>query len=147
MKQCRKCKQSKNLTEFFKDAGLKDGRANTCKVCKQTSTYEWRDKNKDKYNEYMRQKNKEAYPEARFQRYGITKEGYEKTLLEQDSKCAICKKPNLSKKRALAVDHHHGSNKIRGIICYNCNRALHAFDDLDLFNAIMAYLKKHQESK
>lgn len=162
------------LNEFTKDSRNSDGLQSQCKTCKYASnkkwesanpekilaynksaeriarhketTYAWRARNKDKYNAYMRQKNKEAYPEARFQRYGVTKEWYEKTLEEQNHSCAICKKPNQSTKRSLAVDHEHSSGKIRGIVCYNCNRALHAFDNVDLYALIMEYLKKHKEA-
>lgn len=116
-----------------------------CKVCKQQKTYEWREKNKDKYNTYMRERNKYHYPDYRLLRYGKTKEWFDKTIEEQDYKCAICHKVNTSKKRTLAVDHCHKTGKVRGIICYNCNRLLHAFDNLDLYNSIKAYLKKHEE--
>ncbi len=162
--------QSKS--NFTKDNRNSDGLQSQCKTCKyainkaweiankdkilayektpgriarhKETTYAWRARNKEKYNAYMRQKNREAYPWARFKRYGITKEWFDSTLAEQDHKCAICRKPNVSKKRCLAVDHHHASGKVRGILCYNCNRLLHAFDNLDLFNSIMAYLKKHK---
>lgn len=146
MKQCRNCKQTKSLESFFKDAGLSDGHANTCKECKQNKTYAWREKNKDKYNAYMRERNKHHYPEYRLKRYGKTDAWFKETLKEQGNVCAICRKPNSSTKRTFAVDHHHDSGKVRGIICYNCNRLLHAFDNLDLFNSIVSYLNKHKET-
>ncbi len=105
------------------------------------TTYAWREKNKDKYNEYMRKKNKEAYPEARFVRYGVTKEWYDDTLVIQDHKCAICRKPNPSKKRAVVVDHCHASGKIRGILCYGCNRLMVLLDDEELLAKAVAYKK------
>jgi len=139
-KQCTSCFVFKDLTEFFKDKGLKDGHANTCKKCKQEKTYAWRERNKDKYNAYMRQKNKEVYPEARFKRYEVTKQWYEQTLKDQNHVCAICKKSNKSKKRTFAVDHNDSTSLVRGIVCYNCNRALHAFDNLKLLEQIIKYL-------
>lgn len=147
MKVCKKCLVEKPLVDFFKDKALLDGHANTCKSCKQDLTYKWREANKDKYNSYMRDRNKHHYPEYRLLRYGKTNAWFQKTLSEQDSKCAICKKENPSKKRSLAVDHNHSTGKVRGILCYNCNRLLHAFDNLDLFNKIMLYLNKHKDNK
>ncbi len=94
----------------------------------------------------MRERNKHHYPEYRLLRYGKTNEWFQNTLKAQDNKCAICNKVNSSKKRTFAVDHHHASGKVRGIICYNCNRLLHAFDNVDLYNSIQAYLVKHKET-
>ena len=35
-KTCRKCKQAKDLSEFYKQAGTKDGYKYECKVCAKT---------------------------------------------------------------------------------------------------------------
>jgi hypothetical protein len=37
MKTCNKCKQTKTLTEFYKEKSNKDGFRNQCKSCKSTS--------------------------------------------------------------------------------------------------------------
>lgn len=147
-KQCRNCKESKPLTEFFKDKGLLDGRANTCKLCKQEQTYAWREKNKDKYNKSMRDY-QAANPLQRDncdlkRKYGVSRPWFDETLKQQNNRCAICEKENPSKKRRLVVDHHHKNKLVRGIICYNCNRLLHAFDNLELYKKILAYLEKYK---
>lgn len=36
--------------------------------------------------------------------------------------CAICRKPREAFKKNLSVDHNHKSNKIRGLLCYRCNK-------------------------
>ena len=141
MKPCKTCLEEKSLSEFFKDKGLLDGHSNTCKICKQKKTYAWREKNQDKYNKYMRQKNKEAYPEARFRRYGVDKAWYDSTLKNQDHKCAICRKTNPSSKRTLALDHCPLTGKPRGILCYGCNRLMHLLDNPELYAAALAYKK------
>lgn len=38
----------------------------------------------------------------------------------QGGVCAICKEP-CQTGRDLSVDHHHGNEKNRGLLCHNCN--------------------------
>lgn len=150
MKTCYKCNQQKPLSAFYADKNSKDGHRLDCKKCKNESTYKWRKANESYYNKTMRDY-QAANPLQRDdcdlkRKYGVSRKWFDDTLKAQDSKCAVCKKPNSSIKRRLAVDHHHDSGKVRGIVCYNCNRALHAFDDIDLFNSIMTYLSKYKET-
>lgn len=145
-KICNKCKIEKPITSFYREGLSKDGRRTDCADCKNKNTYAWRKANQDYYNKSMSEYQK-AHPRQRDdcdlkRKYGVSIKWFDDTLAEQDHKCAICRKPNPSTKRRLAVDHHHASGRVRGIVCYNCNRMLHAFDDSDLYNKIMAYLKR-----
>lgn len=150
-KRCNGCNEVKLYNEFWADKANKtDGCYSHCKICKTKSTYAWRDANKKQYNKSMQEYRAKMTPEQRRdievkKWFDLPSGWYHKTLTEQGNVCDICKKPNRSTKRCLAIDHHHKSGKVRGIVCYNCNRALHAFDNLDLFAAIQAYLKKHKE--
>jgi hypothetical protein len=68
----------------------------------------------------------------------------------QNGVCAICKKPETTMKLGrvlkLAVDHNHTTNKIRGLLCCKCNRALGLFDDsADLLHAAGNYLMHHSQ--
>lgn len=145
-KKCRGCSTVKEYSEFWLDAANKtDGRYSHCKECKTAITYKWRENNKARYNKICQLANRRRYPTSRLQRYGLTDQWFKETLAAQDNKCAICRKPNPSKKRCFAVDHEHSTGRIRGILCYNCNRLLHAFDNIDLYNKIMDYLKKYKE--
>lgn len=55
-------------------------------------------------------------------KYSITEVEYSEILEKQGGRCAICKKPKESFKRSLAVDHDHGTGKVRGLLCYYCNK-------------------------
>lgn len=57
-------------------------------------------------------------------KYGITLEQYNQRLEDQGFKCAMCGKPQSECKRALHVDHNHKTGKIRGLLCFYCNREL-----------------------
>lgn len=72
--------------------------------------------------------------------YGVTLAEYEALLVEQDGKCAICgQKDNFF---SLAVDHCHGSNRIRGLLCSLCNRGIGMFrDSPDLLLRAVEYLR------
>ncbi len=141
MKICSKCQQEKELTEFFKDKGFKSGYMSMCKVCKTANALEWRAKNRSKYNATQRDYNAEHYQRLRLQRYKITPEQHAQMLLDQKGVCAICEQ--LPKgKRPLVVDHHHATGKVRGLLCYGCNRAISILDKHDLLQKALAYLEK-----
>lgn len=74
-------------------------------------------------------------------RYDLTPEEHAKMMHDQKGVCAICEKlPN--GKRPLVVDHNHTTGKVRGLLCYGCNRALHILEAADLLQKALAYLKK-----
>lgn len=81
--------------------------------------------------------------------FGITLEDYNRMLKEQKCVCAICGKEEtevdkrINKKRNLAVDHDHQTEKVRGLLCGKCNKMLGLVNDNPkiLLNAIN-YLKK-----
>lgn len=41
---------------------------------------------------------------------------------KQDGKCALCGKPQSAFKCRLSLDHNHKTGKLRGLLCYPCNR-------------------------
>jgi hypothetical protein len=47
MKICFKCNKTKELTNFHKNSGMKDGRLNKCAVCVKNDVDKWRLKNPD----------------------------------------------------------------------------------------------------
>lgn len=63
-----------------------------------------------------------------FREYGLYPWQYDKMLKDQNNLCAICRLPEPSG-RYLAVDHCHTTNKVRGLLCINCNNGLGRFKD------------------
>ena len=85
-----------------------------------------------------------------YNKFNITKEDYQKLILDSNNKCKICKQPELhinhaSKKTlSLTVDHCHTSGLIRGLICRNCNLMLgNAKDSIKTLRAAIRYLNKY----
>lgn len=75
-------------------------------------------------------------------KYNITLEEYHQILVRQGGGCAICKRPPSYFKRALAVDHDHGTRIVRGLLCWTCNSLLPANRNiLDLLKAAVQYLE------
>jgi hypothetical protein len=73
--------------------------------------------------------------------YGLTWAQYEEILSKQNGKCAICKKACSTGKR-LGVDHDHTTNKIRGLLCCNCNLGLGKLgDDIKSIRKVLQYLE------
>jgi hypothetical protein len=132
MKQCGACKEIKALSEFNRDKGFKDGLRKNCKVCV----------NKRR-NELM---TKDKYRNRHLQRtYGITTEIYNEMFNEQDGKCSICLRHQSELKHKLHVDHCHKTNKVRSLLCFNCNQALgNVSDSIERLNKAIDYLRKHK---
>jgi hypothetical protein len=74
--------------------------------------------------------------------FGIGLDEYNRLLVNQDYKCAICGRHESNITRRLAVDHCHTTGKVRGLLCGPCNTGLGLFKDSPSFltNAIN-YLK------
>jgi len=73
-------------------------------------------------------------------RYGITSTEYEKILTSQGGTCAICGRN--PRTRRLAVDHDHRTGKVRGLLCWTCNKkVIGNRNDPAIFDAAAAYLR------
>ena len=135
-KKCSICQELKPRSEFYKDSNRKDGIDGYCKPCKLNKNKKWQDDNPDKWQHQLA----ERIWYRRQKQYGISKEEYLAILEKQDYKCDICKNQiNTS----AAVDHCHSTNKVRGILCRNCNTGIGLFNDnTDIMDSAILYLKK-----
>ena len=90
---------------------------------------EWRSNNPEKNFHINRR--------ARLKRkYGMTAEDYDTMYTNQNGCCAICSK----KKDKLCIDHCHKSNKVRGLLCHNCNTLLGHIENLEKMEKVNEYL-------
>jgi hypothetical protein len=81
-------------------------------------------------------KNREKHLKTR---YGITLDDYVALVEKQEGRCACCN--NLEKN--LLVDHDHDSDKVRGLLCINCNSMLgYALDNPRRLELGIEYLNK-----
>ncbi len=72
--------------------------------------------------------------------YGLTQDDYERMLRAQGGVCAVCKGPQLGRRRRLHVDHDHRTGRVRALLCQNCNVALGcASDDPERLLALAIY--------
>ena len=74
--------------------------------------------------------------------YGITVAQYDAMLVRQGGSCAICRKPPTG--RRLAVDHAHDerplARRVRGLLCFPCNKFLVGRHTRGTAEKILAYL-------
>lgn len=62
-------------------------------------------------------------------RFGLTPACYQKLLQGQDGRCAICRKTPEENGQRLAVDHCHHTERIRGLLCKDCNLGIGRLGD------------------
>ena len=75
--------------------------------------------------------------------FGLTRAQYDTLIKEQGGGCGICGGQSNNGRR-LSIDHCHVTDKIRGILCNNCNTALGmANDSIDILSKMIQYLSKH----
>ena len=124
MKKCIKCEIEKSLNSFSKRSDF--GYRGECKDCVSKWARTYRKENKVKL-------------QAAKNNYNITiKEAKE---LYDKKECDICEK-TIKIEKHKHIDHCHKTNKIRGTLCSNCNRALGYFkDDIKILQKAIKYLK------
>lgn len=104
MKHCPRCDKDLSVSEF--NPSRRDGYQSYCRLCQRA----YREENFDRIS---RQNRNSWYK----YRYGITIEDYETLQAAQGGQCGICKADDV----ALVVDHCHKTNKVRGLLCDDCN--------------------------
>lgn len=102
------------------------------------SATEWRRNNPEKAFEIYRS----SFIRRRF---GLTPQDYDRMMKEQNGLCAICKHPETAtckgRAKLLAVDHHHVTGTIRGLLCAKCNTLVaHCRESLDVLDRAKLYL-------
>ncbi len=128
MKRCCVCEQEKPVEDFSKSkqAAPSNGRRSNCKECCDAAA-----------RDYYR---REGRLKKLAKKYGIEPQDYGEMYVKQDGRCAICFKEF----DVLFVDHCHDTDKIRGLLCSNCNSALGLLgDSLKNLESASKYLGKH----
>lgn len=122
MKQCSRCKRELEIKSFVaKGNGI---RAGICYRCKYQSRSPESKKRKN-----LRNNGKKLG-------YTLSFDDWNSLVLKQKECCAICKE-----KTNLVVDHDHGTGKVRGLLCSNCNTGLGMLKDSpDILRAASLYL-------
>ncbi len=152
-KTCKKCGETKLLSDFHLDANRKDGRTARCKPCERERKKEYeRTRRKDPVFRARKAKFSARWhqtPEGaryrlayRLKGYGLTLAAFEEMERIQGGLCAICLNPPDAPK--LFVDHDHKTGEVRGLLCDSCNKGLGNFeDDLDRLARASAYLARN----
>lgn len=151
-KRCSKCGTEKEMDNFYKqtDKRYKTDVRSWCKKCflkySNETTKKWRKNNPEEYSLCQRKQRLRKYWPNMSGEEAIKE--YNKIFVSQRGKCAACGSHQNKLTRALAVDHDHKTNKIRGLLCMNCNRALgYSKDDIFVLKALVNYLRKHRRNK
>jgi hypothetical protein len=78
-------------------------------------------------------------------RFGLTEEDYKQLWDKQDGRCAICQSAFSMANYSLkpCIDHDHKTNKVRGLVCQRCNKAIgYLKDEPLLLLAAQIYLEE-----
>lgn len=61
--------------------------------------------------------------------YGITSEQVVAQYVDQGGRCAICRNEiRVSGTKIFHIDHDHKTNRVRGLLCFSCNRLMGKID-------------------
>lgn len=96
-------------------------------------TFDWRSKCAScKAMEYRQKISEPNYHlKRKCAQWGLTTDQYFTLLADQDGKCAVCERePDHGRWGPdFVFDHHHDSNRFRGLLCARCNAGLGFFQD------------------
>lgn len=125
LKKCSVCGKEKSLDNFH--ISSKNEKTSRCKSCVSGAFLRYR--------------------------YKISETEFWTILKNQNKECAICKNSlpitegNIWRPKTVAVDHCHKTNKVRGILCSNCNTGLGMFKDSPRnLQFAIEYLKENHSS-
>ena len=146
------------MDKFGNSRAKKDGKTSYCFPCANEAAKLYKLQNREnvrkrnaEYNERRKQKYgntiKRSQKNWNLKKYGLTPETYQDLVLAQGNRCAIC---NIapSEIKALAIDHCHSTQQVRGLLCSACNLGLGNFrDQTDLLVKAIKYLNKSRKTE
>ena len=124
---CPSCEELKELVEFPRHRGAKNGRHTYCRPCHHRRTTE----SAIRHHGSTRDKHL-------IRRYGLTSADVDVMVQEQGGVCALCKE-----RAPEHVDHDHLTGRVRGVLCSCCNQGLGSFRDrADILRNAIDYLER-----
>ena len=132
-KSCNRCNIVQSVQDFHRHAGSSDGYRTICKTCTKQVRSNYYRNNKQKeldniklYLSNPQNKQKRAITSKKWKkdnpdrvlqhkltRYNLNIEQYNKLVIAQDGKCAICKEHTNN----LVIDHNHSNSQVRELLC------------------------------
>ncbi len=145
MRTCSRCKTLKPLTDYHVSRRRIDGIDRRCKACNAEMHDEWRRAHLGYAAQHAREWRAKYPDRARDhdvkRNYGLAHGSYDRMLAAQDGRCAICRTDQPGGKGRFHVDHCHDTNRVRGLLCHNCNVGIgHFKNDVNLLNSAQVYL-------
>jgi hypothetical protein len=136
--RCPRCQQWRPLNQFNKGIRTKHGLATYCKPCSVEWAVEW---NKTERGKISRHRSRIWYE------YQLDAKTFEIMKEAQGDRCKICRgEPENGKE--LCVDHCHVTNKVRGLLCDRCNRAIgYLREDPAILKTAAEYLENKGDIK
>ena len=119
--RCKKCQQWKPIDDFYKNRMYRTGYQTTCKPCHHMMAREWK-----KANPEISKKQERKYKLKRH--YKLTPLEWDKLFEAQGKVCALCKASDPGTKSGWHTDHDHKTGRVRGILCFICNRHIGIFE-------------------
>lgn len=111
------------------------------------NTKAYRTSNREELRLKAKERNTPSYLKDKSLRanYGINLEIYNEMFHSQEGRCAICGRHQSEFRLALAVDHCHETNKVRSLLCSNCNSGLgNLRDSKEMLLKAIKYLESHE---
>lgn len=102
-KICTECKESKAIIDYHQHPMGMFGYNSVCKICA----------------------NKRSRASELRIKFNLSTEEHREMYVKQNGKCLICKKQC----EIMDTDHCHKTNKVRGLLCHNCNVGIGQFQD------------------
>lgn len=101
-KYCFKCKETKSVSDFYRNKTRKDGYHGNCKSCQRD--YCWAN--------------------SILKKFGMTAEEYNLIYAEQEGNCKLCGIHQKDVNRRFDVDYDAETGQVRGLLCRKCNLGL-----------------------
>jgi hypothetical protein len=121
------------LQKEWAETSFSDGRKSTIKKALARNSKEARKTTEHKKN--VRRNNMLK------RKYGITLDQYNEMHKKQNGRCAICGRNEKELGHVLRVDHHHGTCKVRKLLCIGCNTGIGNFqENPSLLQRAISYL-------